>query len=44
MKNSLIMSKETHTDMGFWLNMTIPQFSVWIREYNEIIKESENSK
>lgn len=43
-RNSLLLSKETHTSLEFWLNQTLRELNSWIVEYNEILKEQENQK
>ena len=38
-RNSLLLSRETHTGLEFWLSQTIRGLDSWITEYNAIIEE-----
>lgn len=35
----MILSKELNTGMDFWLNQTISEFNLWIKEHNLLIEE-----
>lgn len=35
----MLLSKELHTSMEFWLNQTIKELDLWIREFNFLKKE-----
>ncbi len=43
-RNSLLLSKETHTGLDFWLNQTLREFNSWIVEYNTLIQEQEKEQ
>lgn len=38
-KNSILLSRETHTGMEFWLRQTIRGLNSWIETYNLVAEE-----
>lgn len=36
-----MLSRETHTEMGFFLKLTIVGMNLWIKEYNSMVKEEQ---
>lgn len=38
-RNSILLSRETHTGLGFWMGRTLGELDSWIAEYNEVMEE-----
>ena len=43
-RQCMTMAKNCHTPVDFWLRLPLRELGAWIRDNNEIIRESESKK
>lgn len=43
-RQAIVMAQNTYTPISFWLSMPIREFTEWIKELNELVRQREKDR